>query len=206
MEYNTYTYLYPPRAEKAIPPDFLHVYEERKWWAQIKKNGTNHLIFISPEKELISRGRHKNELKMWSWQKAPKLAAERFQSISGKGWNVINAELVDHKTKHIKNVNYIHDILVHDGVYLLGTTYAQRYAILQKLFLNNIVDSTESHHVLNEHTWLAKNIRSDFEKVFYSLTSDEDEGLVLKDPTGRLQISKAPWTVKCRKQTKNVDH
>lgn len=145
-------------------------------------------------------GRHNNEHKQWQF--TPPTAAI-FKSLPGKGWYVINAELLHSKVVGLRDINYIHDILVEDGEYLLGTTYAQRYARLLMLFLKG-QEQTESHFVLDDHTWLAKNHKGSFKSLFKSLDRPEDEGLVLKNPEGKLAPKdNSGWTVKCRRPQKN---
>lgn len=201
MNYDNPTYLFPPRAEHAIPPALLGSYERKGWFAQVKKNGTNSVIFVSPSKDVYAMGRNNNQHKQWQF--TPESAAI-FKTLPGKGWNVINAELLHSKVVGLRDINYIHDILVEDGQYLLGTTYAQRYARLLMLFLKGKEESTPSHFILNNHAWLAKNHRDSFKALFQSLDKPEDEGLVLKNPEGKLAArDNSGWTVKCRRPHKN---
>lgn len=204
MKYDKFIYTYPPRAEHAIPPKRLSLYERKKWIAQVKKNGTNSVIFISPEKKVFAMGRHNNQHKQWNFTPESEAA---FKSMPGKGWNVINVELMHSKVAGIRDINYIHDILVEDGQYLIGTTYAERYARLLMLFLKDQNNGTQSHFVLNAHTWLAKNHRENFTDLFRSLEKPEDEGLVLKNPEGLLSPKdNTGWTVKCRRPHKNFEY
>ena len=203
MRYEDFAFILPPRAETKIPTTLLSFYEKRGWQAQVKKNGTNSLIFVAPNKELVTKTRHNANHK--AWQITPGSGAI-FKRLPGQGWYVINAELLHSKTPHIKDTHYIYDILVDDGVVLLGTTYAQRYARLQKLFLKNALATVSSHHVLDAHTWLARNVREDFLGVFNALKNIEDEGLVLRDMTGKLSLNdaaNAAWMCKVRRHHKN---
>ncbi len=199
MIYDRFIYITPPRAEKAIPSRLLFFYEQRGFICQIKKNGTNSVIFVSPDKEVFAYNRHGERHKQWHFtEKTNRI----FRNLPGRGWYVINAELIHAKVKGMRDINYIHDILVEDGVYLNDETYAQRYARLARLFLNdNSTKMVEGYWILDDHTWLARNFRSDFKKIYDSLTSEEDEGLVLKDICGKMN-SKG-WTVKCRVSHKN---
>lgn len=203
MRYEKFTYIFPPRAETAIPPNLLKAYQRKHWTAQVKKNGTNSVIFVSPEKKVFAMGRHNNDHKQWSF--TPETAAI-FKALPGKGWYVINAELLHSKVSGIRDINYIHDILVDDGEYLLGTTYAQRYSRLLMLFLHDTATTTYSHFVLDKHTWLARNHDGSFAELYDSLTNPEDEGIVLKNMLGRLAIKgNGGWTVKCRRPHKNFE-
>lgn len=201
MIYDKFVYITPPRAEKAIPPGLLSAYEKPGWIAQAKKNGANSVIFVSPEKEVFAYNRHGEKHKKWTFTKE---TAKSFAALPGKGWYVINAELLHAKVKGLRDINYIHDILVDDGEYLGGTSYASRYVRLQNLFFNQTMSVTPTHWILNKNTWLARNFRDNFRQAFDSLKSDEDEGLVLKNMNGILHPkSNNGWTVKCRRNTKN---
>lgn len=206
MKYDKFTYIYPPRAENAIPPALLKSYEGRGWIAQVKKNGTNSVIFSSPEKDVFAMNRHAEKHGQWDTEKDPAPEATKmiFRKLPGKGWYVLNAELLHSKVSGIRNINYVHDILVEDGEYLVGTTYAERYARLLMLFLHSPVAETASHWVLDDHTWLAKNHREGFYGLYKGLTAPEDEGIVLKKMDGRLAPrDNRGWTVKCRRPQKN---
>jgi hypothetical protein len=199
----SWVFVAPPRAEKKIPETLLGFYERRGWHGQVKKNGTSSIIGVSPDKELVTKTRHGEDHKAWSFTEG---SSQIFKSLPGKGWHVINAELMHSKTPNIKDTHYIYDILVHDGTFLLGTTYAQRYAILQKLFLKNPLASTPSHWVLDSHTWLARSFRENFQTAFQNLKEIEDEGLVLRNVSGKFSLSdasNAAWMVKCRRPHKN---
>lgn len=201
IPYTKFTYLSPPRAENAIPPNLLKAYQRSNWVAQVKKNGTNSVIFVSPTKEVMAMGRHNNEHKLWQF--TPESAAI-FKALPGSGWYVLNAELMHSKVVGLRNINYLHDVLVENGEYLLGSTYAQRYARLLMLFLHGKPSGPSSHFILNEHTWLAKNHTGSFTDLFNSLTEIEDEGVVLKNMQGRLAPKdNSGWTVKCRRPQKN---
>ena len=205
--YNHYTYIYPPRAGKAIPPEWLDRYEEMGWIAQAKKNGTNSVIFISPEKKVFAKNRHAKDHARWQFNEE---TSHIFKSLPGKGWYVFNGELIHAKVKGMRNIHFLHDILVNDGEYLLRETYSKRWNLLCSLILRNAPANNgtiKTHWIVNDFTWLAKNIHHNFSKTFEELNGKEDEGLVLKKMDGRLGYrdgTNAPWAVKCRYPTSNV--
>ena len=205
MEYTEFSYIAPPRAEAKIPVGMLNLYEEGGWLAQIKKNGTNSVIFVPPDRVPFAYNRHGERHKAWEFDKE---SAALFARLPGKNWYVFNAELLHNKVSDgPRNTNYLHDVLVHDGTYLLGRSYAERYNLLSKTFGRSISGDAYTHFVLNEQTWLAKSLLKGFKQIFKEkLAEEEDEGLVLKDPRGVLSTTDgkgAPWMAKIRKPMKN---
>lgn len=203
MRYESFDPLSPPRAETVVPSGILGLYERRGWYAQHKKNGTYNVVYVSPDKKVTFLGRNKEPHKLWS---PPAFAMETYQNLPGKGWYVICTELLHSKVKEEegghRDTQYVHDILVDDGEWLLGETYAQRYARLLSLFLKDGKMSL-SHWELPNRIWLARNHKSDFGMIFSGMNLPEDEGLVLKDPQAPLIVGSGKWSVKCRRPHKN---
>lgn len=210
MKYDRFTYLWPPRAERAIPTAMLPGYEQGGYFAQIKKNGTCNIMAISPDREIVAMNRHKEAHRAWrpdgSTQKA-------FQSLQG-GWYVFVAELLHSKVPGIRHINYINDILVADSESLVGVAYAARQERLRQIFPIRTNPERKApfgigYSVIDEHTWLADNYTpgDNYFELFKSLTDAADEGLVLKKPDAGLVICARPgsntaWQVKVRRPTK----
>ena len=207
MLYTADEFLFPPRPERAIPQAMLGFYQKRNWCFQTKKNGTCNVITVFPNKTIKCRQRDGRDHKAW----APNMDfMQPFIQLPGKGFYVFAAELLHNKTTHIKNKNYIFDMMVANGEYLLGTTFAQRQAMLHELFKRG----TEhySHWEIDEHVWMARSYASSEAqfKDFYEsvITNNEDEGIVIKDPNGKLEFcskekSNGGWMVKCRREHEN---
>jgi hypothetical protein len=205
MEYTDFAYIAPPRAEAKIPLAMLSIYEEGGWLAQVKKNGTNSVIFVPPDRTPFAYNRHGERHKAWEFDEE---SARFFARLPGRNWYVFNAELLHSKVSGgPKNTNYLHDCLVYDGTYLVGRSYRERYNLLYKAFDRYVTGQEYSHFVLNAQTWLAKSMTKGFKAIFKEkLSGDEDEGLVLKDPQGLLATTDgkgAPWMAKIRKPMKN---
>lgn len=211
MEYNEFSYLFPPRPEHKVARGLLSHYERLGWHAQVKKNGTCTVIFAKGD-QVIFKTRHAEEQKdgddhkMWT----PKQAHIDFFRGSDK-WNVYVAELLHSKTPHIKDDLYIFDQIVQDGVQLVGTTFAERQALLRARFAGEIeehkADARRDQLRIHKHVCLAKNFKSGFDKLFDTL-KPEDEGLVMKKPDAKLEAcfkvtSNAAWQVKSRVPHKN---
>jgi len=215
MRFEEYRYLYPPRPEQRVPPAMLSHYEERGWLAQCKMNGTCNVLAISPERKIVAMTRRHNEPhKVWT----PNEDSERaFQNLPGIGWYVFVSELLHSKVPGIRNVNFVHDVVVADGEHLTGTTYMSRVNMLTDLFRTDSgVDHSLclSHLVIDQNTWLAKcyskqSTIESFNKLFLrAIKHKEIEGLVLKNPEAELrhcinESSNSSWMVKVRRPAKS---
>ena len=207
MAYTDYQYLYPPRPEKKIPVDGLGYYENRGWYAQAKKNGTNTVIFARGL-EVIFKTRHGSEADHRAW--APLPEHFRFFQSSNLKWNVYCAELLHSKTPHIKHQLYIYDQIVKNGEHLTETTFAERQQLLHSAWPST-ADLGDQVRV-DPYITVAKSFDRDFRGLFKKLKTVEqggaDEGLVLKNPAGKLRScitadSNCGWQVKCRIPHKN---
>jgi len=199
MEFNEYKYLWPPRPSKAVPINLLKHYENQKWIGQFKKNGTCTVLYVQPNKEIIAKTRHDTDHKTWSPRKE---FAGQFATLPGNGWYVFAGELLFNDTL------YIFDLLVNNGDYLVYRTLDERLNQLRDLFPKKAASIRKSHYIANRKLWVAETISSNFVEVYEKLSSDEDEGLVLKDPQSKLNMclaaeSNSAWQIKCRKPTKN---
>jgi hypothetical protein len=203
MRYDEYSYLFPPRPETKIAVPMLGFYEKRGYWAQTKKNGTCTLIFARGN-DVIFKTRHpevKNgEHSMWK----PEGDHNAFFAGSAK-FNVFVVELLHSKvTDGPKNELFIFDQIVANGVQLVGTTFAERQQLLHDQFGGD--DEGDQVRIAPRIT-LAKCFDENFAARFQNLKA-EDEGLVLKDPSGVLKPcfkidSNKAWQVKCRIAHKN---
>lgn len=203
--YREFTYLYPPRPETSCDSRVLGNFERRGWVAQIKKNGTCSVIFVSPEGEMTAMTRHGEPHK--AWKPTPKNLKD-FAHLKGKGWHVFAAELLDGKTKGTKNVLYVYDVLVSEGEMLVGMTQQDRQDLLLDLLLTEDADEQDHQYVVSPTLWLTMEYDRGFDALYDGLTAEEDEGLVLKDPTTKLSLCTNPKSniggqVKCRKPHKN---
>ena len=211
MHYDQYCYLWPPRPERAQGANLLHTYERQRWWAQAKMNGQCLVLAISPEREIIARGRHGDE--------APKLwcPGENLQRLAdqlpGRGWHVLVCELLHTKGVGVKDTVYLHDILVDDGDYLIGVPMRDRQRRLHKLVHwpfalhagpnSDPGDWSHTEFPYLPGIWLTINHHKHFRALYDQRPGPYVEGLVLKDPDAPLALcSKAgrnsEWQAKCR--------
>src|SRR5271166_4736918 len=215
MRYDRFSYIIPPRAEKSICRSLISIIQQKGWIAQVKKNGTNSVIFVPPNRKPIAYNRHGEMHRTWKF--TPESAA-LFTVIPGHNWWAFNAELLHAKVNGgPKDTNFVHDVLVADGEYLLGERYADRYGLMVETLVNARLRLTGELPALQPHTgymqvtpktWVADIFKPslDYTDIYDNLTDLADEGLMLKDPQAKLGTrdgSGANWMVKIRRQTKN---
>lgn len=207
-EYNDYSYLWPPRPEVKSPRDMLPFYEQRGWWAQKKKNGTNNIVFTNGD-QVIFKNRHGPGVDgdHKQWKPLPE-HIEYFKSRAKNGkWHVFCSELLHHKTTHLKNHVYLFDVIVVDGVHLVGKTFAERQKLLME---GQVGEQLDDCLKVSEYISIAKNYTEGFVEIFDTLRN-EDEGVVIKDPKAKLapcykQMNNTSWQVKSRKKHKNYSY
>lgn len=208
-------YLYPPRPDKAIPSALLGFYENRNWMAQIKKNGTCNVLTVTADEKgrhVAAMTRHKTGHELWTPNDVSEAA---FKALPGDGTWVFVAELLHSKVKGgPQNTNYLHDCLVADGKYLLGSAYADRYIKLVHAFTPQLKSGEDDAYKINDNTFILKNFYPgddlSFKDRFKALSKPEDEGLVLKDPGARLRLcdrekANVDGMVKCRKYREGIN-
>jgi hypothetical protein len=207
MRFDEWRYLYPPRPDenRAIPPSMLSSLEGDGWIAQAKMNGTCNVLAVSPDRKTIkAMSRHADAHKLWS---PSEQTLKAFANLPGNGWYVFVAELLHSKvTGGTKDTNYINDILVADGEYLVGSRFVDRRLMLTDIFGDP--DGPITHHVVDERTWVARSVNSGFAEFYSKMDNAELEGVVLKKATGKLALcakekSNVMWLLKCRKRGKN---
>lgn len=205
MKYDTYRFLWPPRPERAAPPQLMGFYEQRGWTAEVKKNGTCTVIFSRGD-TVIFKTRHNDDHKAWS--PLPSHSA----TFAGRDqWNVYVCELLHSKGPLVKNHLYLFDILVSDGQELIGATLTERQQILQQRFPSPKADIVGSRAGLG-----ARMIEQDMSQAtpianpstIWPTLGALDEGFVFKNPAAKLSPCIVPtangaWQTKVRRQHAN---
>lgn len=208
--YLTFRYIYPPRPAGAIPPH--HVDRYPGWIAQYKFNGTRNVVFMFPDGHIEMFNRHKQWNKAYKPTEDMVLAFHALNLPKGK-FHVFDGELMHSKTRGIKDRFILFDILVFNGEYLLGTRYIDRYRMLEALLGTPTEFEAETGNKIayrvNNNIWFSKIYTKDLKERFKKLIHmDEVEGLVLKDPNGRLTFglqeeNNGSWMIRVRKPHKN---
>lgn len=215
MKYTEHRYLWPPRPETKIAPTDLNVIESMGWWGQAKMNGTCCTIYVpakgSPQEAVqgsLAMGRHGPD-HVLDWQ--PGGPWQHFAETLAEGWHVFVGELLHSKGVGVKNTIVLFDLLVEDGEYLVGMSYADRFARLERLLMRYndepLIEAT--HREYNAGVWLIQNRARAFRQWFDAEAPAMVEGLVFKDKNAKLRLCSRPSAnaggqVKCRRPKANV--
>jgi ATP-dependent DNA ligase len=207
LSYKNFRYIFPPRPKNAINPNELQFWDNGSMIGQIKTNGSNGVIFMN-EMDIYIYNRHGQRMTNHN------LNHDELRSIySGKGWMVINGEVLNKSKKDELGNNFngnfiIFDILVHNSEYLVGKTFLERVELLEKLYGKNSVEKDYLYSI-SEKIHLVKSFESGFKNLFDDLTPvDMIEGVVLKRKNAKLEIGNTENNnyksqIKSRKVTKN---
>jgi ATP-dependent DNA ligase len=190
-----------------VPQSELDFWDNGMLIGQPKMNGSNAVIFMNG-KDVHFYNRHNQRMTNVQLGKE-----ELLELYSGEGWMVINGEYMN-KSKSDENgqvFNHklvIFDTLVHNGTYLLGTTFQDRVNLMDNLFGKN--DSEKSYlYSVTENIYRVKSYTSNFREMFEELIKiDMVEGLVMKRKSGKLEIgntenNNTKSQIKFRKPTKS---
>lgn len=122
-------YIFPPRPSRAVPRSDCGFYGECGWIAQLKFNDSRCLVkFVDGGVELWNR--HGERFR--SYHAPDFLVGELLElrdrlGLSASEVSILDGGLLDQKHLAIKDSVVIWDILVRDGVHLVGSSYKERY-------------------------------------------------------------------------------
>lgn len=223
--YDGYNF-YCPRTKSKIPYKPSPVLDMWKRYKdavmQIKLNGNRNIIKVTPNRDIEFWRRRREEDNEFNRQEytIPDTMREQILAISPPDvWTVWDTELLNAKTKHVKNVVYFFDCLVWESQHLLDVPYVERFAHCQRalgeayvpmvpaqitgqLYIaqNFTVDQWDS-------TWLAAKETRQYAP---SESADFCEGVVLKrtGDSSRLKfgdviVNNSGFMCRIRKYTKN---
>lgn len=139
MQANPNRYIYPPRPATTVPPTALAEFSNLYPWAQLKYNGARCLL-----KHLPAQGDEPARLQLWNrhgqrfktYTPPDHLLAQIHNFIHAlglppTGYHLFDGELIDFKHRSIRDTLAIWDLLVRNDTHLIGTTYQERYQLLQ---------------------------------------------------------------------------
>jgi ATP-dependent DNA ligase len=200
-------YLYPPRPELKISPSSLIEYDNGKFLAEPKLNGSCCPISINGSVKAFNR--HDETISGF------RITYDEIKSVVGEGEYYLIGEYMNKSKKDENNNIFNHklvlfDILVYQGEYLLGKTFQERYDMLLKMF--KPISETKYLYQLTENIYLVKSFYNNLTEVWNEIVEiDMFEGLVLKQKISKLEpgyreLNNTKSQVKCRKPTKNYKY
>lgn len=227
--YSKFRYIYPPRAENALPASSIKDYDDGTFLAQPKLNGDCLLIFTNGI-ETIVMDRHKKQfskpIKMMESLKMlhRESISEKKDDKSNKWMILVGEHMVKSQRNEagdIWNEKYvIFDIIAFDGIQLIGKTFQERVELLDKLYGKEEIALTKTGTYTDKFLY-ATNVEGVFRvKSFYDcfttiwndlIKIEMYEGLVLKRMGARLengnsQKNNTSSQIKFRRPTKNYSY
>ena len=174
-------------------PDYLNDLEASgKYVAEHKWNGDNTLIHTDT---MTFWNRHHEKL---HYTPSPAVMEElqRWKDIGGDA--IINCETMHRHTTDIKDTLIVHCIMAWKGEYLIGKTWGDSRAILDEC----IGLGLDGQHIQISKVW-----STGFWSLFVETDGKVIEGIVLKNPAGKLvystiKLNAVPWMLKVRKPCK----
>ncbi len=205
--YNKYRYIYPCRPKNAIPSKDIVNYDDGRFLAEPKVNGSNCVIFTN-KKEFKVMNRHNQAMADFRISKE-----EIFDTLPNDGWNIIVGEYMN-KAKRDENKNLfnhkliIHDLLCFDSEYFLGRSFDDRMSLAYDRF--NPKDYNNFMYKISDNINIVRVFYNDFTNLYNELIKiDMVEGLVIKRKNALLEIGLREENnhmsqVKSRKPEKNI--
>jgi ATP-dependent DNA ligase len=216
VRYGKYSYLYPPRPENAVPASDIPIYEGMGFIAQPKLDGSSCLVFTNGEETTVM-SRHASP-----FAKEPRLLLDGTFRALHRGrageWTVLVGELMnksktDERGRPFSDRYVVHDVLVVDGTHLVGTTFAERVALLDEMYGTEGSDQSELYSTGHRGVYRVKSHREAIPELFERLIGKAAmyEGIVMKGANTRLEngirrTNTRGGQVKVRREGKNFVH
>lgn len=180
-------YVYPPRPKGKMHPRDLEREERRRvWLAQYKFKGSRTLVHLEANGQVQFYNRHGEIHKRF---KPSQELVQEFRSLNLQPNvdYVLDGELLDHFTKHIKGTIVLFDVLW-AGRYLLGCEQQKRLQILREICGSpSILEPEGRAFEVSPHIWMAETFDRDFANRFsWAAARPELEGLVLRKRDAKL--------------------
>lgn len=182
-------------------PNYINSLEQSgKYIGEFKWNGDNTTIYTYPDRPPAFYNRTGQPL---SYKPLPDLLKEL--SVFPP-WCVLNGELMDRHTKKVKDLLILHCAMAWDNKILNGKTWQDSRNLLLSMSLPQTKGTCLDY---DNHLLVAENHTKDFWGMFDEARACDGaiEGIVLKNPTGKLYFSTSPirdvsWMLKIRKPSK----
>jgi len=178
-------YIYPPRPENKIKPVSLNKYDTDEYLCEPKLDGSNCTLYIGM-KSFSQRNRHQGTITNFKMDEKEILNLQK-----GKGEIVLVGEYMNKSKKgtdgKLFNKKFvIFDILVYEDMYLVGTTFEERYELIKSIY--ELKEYDDYLFQISENVFFVKSFKDKFEKRFNSIIKvDMLEGFVLKRKNAKLE-------------------
>lgn len=199
--------IYPPRPWGSIPPETVSRY--RGYLAQYKFNDIRLLISIDAKGAVSLLTRKRQPVRSFGVDERLRAQFGRLRTKRGKLYLLDGGVLRSGYGPDLRKPVVLWDLLVYESQYLIGSTYEERYRLLSNLCINpRKLETATGHETALEvgpDLWLARNFTGDYARRFQMThRMEEVEGLVLKDPGGRLEWgareeNNGGWQIRVRK-------
>ena len=185
-----------------------------RYVAQFKYDDWRTMIYFFPDGRIEFYSRKKAKLPRY---RPPKSMIESLHNLelAPNAYHVLDGGLLHYKTPRVKDRIVIWDILVHANSLLLGTSFEDRFRLLEKItrhpekwislpYPGGGGELAIAREVAR-NVWLAPVFESDFSALFEKGRHlPEIEGIVLKDRTAPLERTfqmeeNARWMIRARK-------
>jgi hypothetical protein len=187
-----------PRTPLNPAPDYITSLEKQYTRAEFKWNGDNTTV-------------RTDDLSFWNRQGErlcytphPDMLRELSQFPKG---SILNGELMHRHTKTVKHLLILHCVMGWDGNLLYGKNWDYSRQLLEAC--SSLPRTCGTQLSYGNHVVLAQTFRSGYWSLFNQARAcgDEIEGIVVKNPLGRLVLSTSPipevsWMLKIRKPSK----
>jgi hypothetical protein len=205
--------IYPPRAKGLLNPTLLARPSMIKGLhAQLKLNDVRLLIHLHPDGNIELLTRQLEAPREYVLTDAMMGSLRALKLPKGVD-HLLDGGVFRKGELRIRDRIVLWDILVFSGRYLLGSRYGDRYRFLRKCCGNPNRRETETGRGLglriNANLWLIEEFTEHFSELYESYVDlDEVEGLMLKDPRGKLEWGLQPennssWQLRVRKPHPN---
>lgn len=217
MTVNNLKPFFPPRPGVTLFHPFLKDYSSKDWLAQRKFKGQRNLIYVRQDRKVELWSRHpQNKFQHGNYELSLSMKSSILELDLPDTDVVIDSELLHAKTKGVKDIVVVYDVL-YIGQYLGNEIQTARLDILQKICRNPTeLEPGQRGLLVNQHVWMAETIQDDFPTQYRSmLDCPEIEGLVLRRRNSRLRDGnpslgrikyEVPWMIRVRKPEKGYHH
>jgi hypothetical protein len=206
-----FRWIWPPRPEVSIRPESIG--QMSGFVAQLKYNDWRTVTYVFPDGGVAFFNRQGGPLPPGRLTAQHERGVQALAPVRGK-LHVLDGGSLRIRVPAFGSRLILWDILVWEGRHLVGTTYRERYGLLQRACGEPSRPERETGAGIALETrwpgiWLAPTYETGWTELYQShVHLPEIEGLVLKDPAARLERAlsernNGSWQIRVRKPHAN---